>query len=239
MRKIVYIPLMVLAVFFLPALQSCDEHDYFDSDVHVGHILCSDGSMVTEAAYKSQTGLNAVGVVFTECLPDGTFLAVLLRDGAPEAFCDTLAMSLGTSCSLTDLDGFVNTSAMQNNRDHRTGHGSPLGDAVFQSHVFGQSDYIPSVAEARYLYASRMTVNSVLEMLRKDRPDITLLDTSGGSGAWYWTSTEVEENPQNQAWLVSMATGVIQETPKTETHPYRAIVRVRPVSTGKEYSTDK
>jgi len=217
-----------VAAMLALTLVSCDDHEVFDTNVHPGHVLCTDGSMRSQAEFLSQKDVSAVGVVFSECLSDGTYLAVLLKDGFEEQFCDSLGMKLGTSGSLTEYDGFVNTSSMQNSFDEKTGKGSPLAARVFASHVYGQSDFIPSVAEIRLLYASRYTVNAFLEVLRNQGKDVDLLDVSGDSGAWYWTSTEVQQNPTMQAWLFSMASGVIHETPKIEYHPYRAIVRVYP-----------
>lgn len=217
------------------ALVSCDDHEFFDSNVHPGHVLCSDGSVLSQDEFFAQDRVRAEGVVFSDVLDDGTYLAVLLQGGYPKAFCDSVGMVLGTSGSLTELDGFANTSSMQNSYSEKTGHGSPLALSVFSSHVYGQSDFIPSVAEIRRLYAARHTVNGVLERLKKMEDGqgrllyaVDLLDLSGESGAWYWTSTEVLENKGMQAWLFSMASGVIHETPKTEAHPYRAVVRVHP-----------
>lgn len=222
--------LMTAILLLSGVLASCDDHEFLDTNVHAGHILCADGSMLSEQEYLAQKDVKAVGVVYSEILDDGTFLAVLLSDGMPVEFCDSVGYEQGTSRSLTALDGFQNTVSLQNTRDKKNGHGSPLGDEVFRSHIYGQSDYIPSVTEARMLYSSRHRVNSVMTVLAKHEPDlgVQLLDTSGEISGWYWTSTEVEANPGMQAWLISMASGVIHETPKTERHPYRAIVRVRP-----------
>ena len=219
---------VAVAALLTLGLASCDDHEFFDTSVHPGHVLCTDGRMLSQEDFLAQKDVSAVGVVFSECLDDGTYLAVLLKDGTEEQFCDSVGMELGTSRSLTALDGFANTSSMQNAHDVKTGKGSPLADRVFSSHIFGQSDFIPSVAEIRKLYASRHTVNAFLEVLKGRGVDADLLDMSGESGAWYWTSTEVQQNPAMQAWLFSMASGVIHETPKVEYHPYRAIVRVHP-----------
>lgn len=219
--------LVFLAAMFLSA---CDEHEFFDTSVHPGHILCADGRMLSEEDYLSQTTTRAVGVVFSGRLDDGRYLAVLLKDGGDLQFCDTLDMKQGTSCSETAYDGFTNTTALQNNRDERGGYGSPLGDAVFSVHVYGQSDFIPSIAEWRLLYSSRQIVNGTLALLAQMGEDVDLLDTSGGPSCWYWTSTEVEGNDANQAWLFSLASGAVHETPKTEFHRYRAIVSVHPMN---------
>ena len=41
---------------------------------------------------------------------------------------------------------------------------------------------------------------------------------------WYWTSTEVKEQETDKAWLFSLASGAIQETPKTQAHKIRPII---------------
>lgn len=218
--------LMVVMSGFL--FSSCDDHEYYDTSVKPGYILCADGRMLSESEYLSQSSTKAVGVVFSGRLDDGRYLAVLLKDGGALEYCDTLNMPQNTSCSETELDGFMNTTAMQNSYNERTGHGSPLADAVFSIHMFGQSDFIASVAEWRLLYSSRDIVNSTLAMLSSRGYDVDLVDTSGGKGCWYWTSTEVQRNAANQAWLFSMSSGAIHETPKTERHRYRAVVSVHP-----------
>ena len=41
---------------------------------------------------------------------------------------------------------------------------------------------------------------------------------------WYWTSTEVEGQQAEKAWLYSMGSGAMQETPKTKVHKVRPII---------------
>ena len=43
-------------------------------------------------------------------------------------------------------------------------------------------------------------------------------------GCWYWTSTEVEGQETAKAWLYSMGSGAMQETPKLQAHKVRAMV---------------
>ena len=60
---------------------------------------------------------------------------------------------------------------------------------------------------------------------------------------WYWTSTEVEGQATAKAWLYSLGSGAIQETPKWQPHKARPIItimdkpiyrhRVSPVSSSK------
>lgn len=41
---------------------------------------------------------------------------------------------------------------------------------------------------------------------------------------WYWTSTEVAGQETGKAWLYSLGSGAMQETPKTQAHPARPII---------------
>ena len=52
----------------------------------------------------------------------------------------------------------------------------------------------------------------------------TPIDLEGD--CWYWTSTEVEDNPGVQAWLCSADNGRFLPTPKTQRHKARAIVEI-------------
>ena len=207
-------------------LMSCDEHEPVDLDVHTGYVLCDDGQVLSTDAYFRQDMKKAVAVVFAPQTEEHDVLAVLLDEIAPIAFSDTLGLELGTSCDETAYDGYVNTTAMQNNRDTRTGKGSPLADEAFTSHYFFQSDYIPSVAEMGLLYLAKDRVNPVIE-----RCGGTPLYSDAADGrCWYWTSTEVEQNKGNQAWLFSMSDGSRHRTPKSNRYRARAIVEYHPLN---------
>lgn len=212
-----------LSAVFLAALTiiiptSCDEHEAIDNGIHIGHILCNDHSTMTVDQYLSQDKLKAVAVIFAEASDEHPTLAVMVQDNPQLAFCDSIGMSLGCSSDKNAFDGFQNTSNMQNAYDEKTQKGSPLANYVFRSHEYGQSDYIPSVAEIQRLVVATPTVNKILERIG-GQP----ISTSG-KGGWYWTSTTVEANPQAQAWLCSMSTGRIIETPQDESHSSRGIV---------------
>ena len=43
---------------------------------------------------------------------------------------------------------------------------------------------------------------------------------------WYWTSTEVEKQQTAKAWLYSMGSGAMQETPKVQAHKVRPIITI-------------
>lgn len=61
-----------------------------------------------------------------------------------------------------------------------------MAEAVFDLWRYGQSAYIPSVAQMRLLYAVRETVNPVIVERCGGHP--LPLDEYD---CWYWTSTEV------------------------------------------------
>lgn len=85
---------------------------------------------------------------------------------------------------------------------------------------YGQSAYVPSVAQMRLLYAERGIINPVIEKCGGD-PLPTEADE-----CWYWTSTEVEGQQTVKAWLYSTASGAMQETPKTQAHKVRPIITI-------------
>ena len=108
---------------------------------------------------------------------------------------------------------------------------SPLGLAAFHSHWFFQSDFVPSVREMELLYSQLYRVNPIIEMCG----GTPIGTTPDKAGCWYWTSTEVEENSLNQAWLFSMADGSRHKTPKTNFYRARLIVDYNPMGTSINY----
>jgi hypothetical protein len=44
---------------------------------------------------------------------------------------------------------------------------------------------------------------------------------------WYWTSTEVKGQEAAKAWLFSLVSGALQETPKIQSHKARPIITVK------------
>ena len=208
-KNILYAALMVLSV------TSCDEHREFpDTAMKTCDILCTDGMVVRYEDMKSQ-GKKPIAVVFhinqNEDLP-GTGYAVYLWDIAQDAYCDSIGMKQSTSANVTAYDGNSNTYAMY---DSGT---SPAAQAVFDMWQYGQSAYIPSVAEMNLLYAAKESVN---EFIRKCGGDVIPDDPDE---CWYWTSTEVKDMESSKAWLFSLASGALQETPKEQSHKIRPII---------------
>lgn len=214
-NKIVY-AISLLAV--LIGLNSCDVYQPTDYEIHVGYILCEDHSCVSPDVFFAQKSQKAVGVVFAEQTDAHPLMAVMLKE-LDGVFCDSLGLSNGTSGSLTAFDGSANTRAMQNSYNAETKKGSPLAMKLFTFHEGGQSDFLPSVAEQRLLNVSARKINPIIEKL--GGTPIAL-----NEDCWYWTSTEVSENKNFQAWLCSSVNGGIIETPKMEKHKARAIIQI-------------
>lgn len=200
-------------------LTSCDAHQEFpDTAMKPCHILCTDGKVVPFADYEKEEK-RAIAVVFHIGQQEGKEsegYAVYLWDIEPVAFADSLGIAQGTSADLAALDGNANTYKMYEGKEV----GSPLAQRVFGIWAYGQSAYIPSVAEMRLLYAAKEAVNPYIEKCGGDAiPDAP-------DECWYWTSTEVSNQQRMKAWLYSMGSGTLQETPKNQPHKARAIIRI-------------
>lgn len=202
------------------AVQSCDCH-HFDEpnpDMAIGDILCTDGSVVSFSSYV-KTGKEAVAIVYSvNSNPDDEIrgYAVYLADISDEAFCDSTMQSQGTSRNLYNLDGNENTYALYKCEKSL----SPMALPVFDLWTYGQSAYIPSVAQLRQIQAVKDFINPRIEAIGGDRlPDEP-------DDCWYWSSTEVEGQDDIKAWLVSMHSGIIQETPKNQMHHCRPVVTI-------------
>ena len=186
---------MRLGIMFLgmiPAtvlgLVACDEHrDFPDTGMKVGHILCTDGKVMSYEDYSLS---------------------------GKEAFADSIGIAQGTSADLAALDGNENTFALY----ETTETSSPIAEQVFELWKYGQSAYVPSVAQMRLLYASREAVNPYIEQCG----GMPIPDSA--NECWYWTSTEVAGQETAKAWLYSTGSGTIQETPKWQAHKVRPII---------------
>lgn len=212
---------MALLACAMGMLTSCDDHEAADNGIHVGYVLCSDHSCMSLSSFQSSTGKKAVGVVFAEKNDDHPILAVGL-DEYQGCFCDSVGLENGTSGSVTAFDGYSNTVAMyscQGVRENGEPFGCPIANNTFSAGYYGQSLYLPSVAEMRLLCSSARIVNQVLSQLGG-------VPLTVDGKCWYWTSTEVSGNTAGQAWLCSAANGGIQETPKTESHRARPILQL-------------
>lgn len=207
--------LMMTAVAVL--LTACDAHfDFPDTAIKPGHILCTDGKAISYNEYKN-SGKQAIAIVFhinRSGDTEGYGYAVYLRDLAPAAFADSLGISQKTSADVIAMDGNENTFAMSATKEVS----SPLAKAVFDLWRYGQSAYVPSVAQMRLLYSMKEVINPIIEKCGGESlPDMA-------DNCWYWTSTEVDGQQTAKAWLYSVGSGAMQETPKTQPHRARPII---------------
>lgn len=220
---------MKLKRFLLPILAwsglmltSChcehEEDDGLLSSLQVGNVVCSDGNILFMDKFK-QSDKEAVAIVFhVNRSPDADNLgyAVYIHNMEPLAFADSLGIDQGTSASLTDEDGNENTYSLFNNDEAQ----SPIAIKSFDLWSYGQSAYIPSVRQLSYLFAVRHQINECIIELGG-----TPINLNTGE-CWLWSSTEVEGQKENKAWLYSMQSGTIQETPKDQPHKYRPIISI-------------
>jgi hypothetical protein len=203
------------AIGFAVTMISCDAHMEFpDTAMQTCDILCTDGQIVRydEMLSKGKTPIGVVFHVNQDGKTEGTGYAVYLWDIESSAYSDSLGVKHSTSADPTSYDGNSNTYAMLASGT------SPAANSVFAMWRYGQSAYIPSVAQLQLLYASRNVVNNYISKcggdIIPDNPD----------ECWYWSSTEVSGQESMKAWLFSLASGALQETPKLETHKIRPII---------------
>ena len=213
-EKIIRKVCQILPVLLMAgALTACDTHiEVPDTAVRPGHVLCVDGKTMPYNEYE-QSGKQAIGIVFDthqEGKSEGYGYAVYLWDIEPAAFADSLGVEQGTSADIEAHDGNTNTYALHSTEDVA----SPMAEAVFGMWWYGQSAYVPSVAQMRLLYAAQDIINPMIEKCGG-----TPLPQND-ENCWYWTSTEVE----GQQALYSMGSGAMQETPKTKVHKVRPII---------------
>lgn len=208
-----------MLAFIGMAVTSCDgHHPEPDMGMKVGDVLCTDGQILSMETWKG-SGKEGIGIVFhVNTNPDieGRGYAVYLNDLAQLAFADSLGIKQGTSADAYALDGNQNTYALMSQRNV----GSPMAGAVFDLWRFGQSAYIPSVAQLRLLKETRGSINQGIAAIGGE----PITDTP--EGCWYWSSTEVAGQETAKAWLYSLSQGAMQETPKTQNHKVRPIITI-------------
>ena len=218
---------MKLKRFLLPILAwsgllltscHCEHEDVTEllSSLQVGNVVCSDGNILSMDKFK-QSDKKAVAIVFhVNRSPDADNLgyAVYIHDMEPLAFADSLGIDQGTSASLTDEDGNENTYSLFNNDEVQ----SPIAIKSFDLWSYGQSAYIPSVRQLSYLFAVRHQINECITEVGG-----TPINLNPGE-CWLWSSTEVEGQKKNKAWLYSMQSSTIQETPKIQEHKFRPVI---------------
>ncbi len=216
MMKQIYTMIMLAVMMVFTA---CDEHmDIPDTSMKPGHILMTDGKVMSKSDFeKSGQKDKAIAVVFYVNQREGVEgkgYAVYLWDIAPLAFADSIGIDQGSSADITAYDGNSNTFALYDTKETA----SPMAEGVFDLWRYGQSAYVPSVAQMRLLYEMKETINPIIESFGGDvLPDMP-------NACWYWTSTEVAGQQTAKAWLYSIGSGAMQETPKTQSHKVRPII---------------
>ena len=208
----------LLGLALLLPMGACDcDHNLEPQDpFKLGWIVCTDGQIMSFCDYKD-SGKDAIAIVYNvvhDQESDIAGYAVYLDDAKSAAFCDSLNTSQGTSADIFALDGNTNTYAMYTAQ----GAASPLANSVFDMWRYGQSAYIPSVAQLRQIHAVKDFLNPRIIYIAGD----TLPDVS--NECWYWSSTEVKGQEADKSWLFSMHSGAIQETPKDQVHKCRPVI---------------
>ena len=200
-----FLSLLAGSTLFITSCEECDHegNQSIASSLQVGDVVCSEPVAIVYHVNRNPE-IKALGY------------AVSIRDVASAAFADSLGVEQETSASLEKEDGNENTHAMYRNEEVK----SPLAVYVFDMWRYGQSAYIPSVKQLTYLYQQIGLVNQRIEAVGG-------LPISLQPGdCWLWTSTEVEGQKDSKAWLFSMQSGTIQETPKDQAHKFRPVISI-------------
>jgi len=215
MKKFLLSTMVAVSLMSVATSCDCDHNLETPYPFKLGWIVCTDGEVMSFCDYKVSTK-EAIAIVYY-VNPDHDSpiagYACYLDDIKPSQFCDSIGVGQGTSADVVALDGNENTYAL-----HSGEFESPLADNVFAMWKFGQSAYIPSVAQMRQIYAVKDYINPRIEAIGGDE----FIDEP--KQCWYWTSTEVAGQETSKAWLVSMKSGAMQETPKDEAHKCRPVI---------------
>lgn len=217
MRKILSHTTLAMAAAII--MVSCSEHEPFpDTSIHEGHVVSTDGHVMSleQCRKEKRTPIAVIFHVSHDEEVEGKAFAVYLHDLPELAFSDTLAISQNTSSDVTLLDGNSNTYAIYSTPVAT----SDMADAVFSMWAYGQSAYVPSVAQMKMLYLNKELVNKSISSYGGD------LLPGTADACWYWTSTEVRGQEKAKAWLFSMESGAMQETPKDEEHKVRPVITI-------------
>lgn len=202
----------------MTALASCDcdhEEDMSAiSELQVGSVVCADGTVLSEKRFE-ESGKEAMGIVFyvdSDNELGNLGYAVYIHDIEPLAFADTLGVDQETSASLSEEDGNENTYSLFHCEDVA----SPMAIKVFDMWCYGQS-----VRQLAYLFQNRYHINERITAVGG-----TPISLEPGD-CWLWSSTEVEGQKESKAWLYSMQSGFILETPKDQPHMFRPVISIK------------
>ena len=160
----------------------------FGQAVSIGDILCTDGSIVSRAAYPT-SGKAAQGIVFYVDATDSHGWAVSLNNQSSSIkWCSegfygydipNLPNSANARAVMHDLDGYGNTGAIR-------GHGNSSQFPAAWAVDYDNGWYLPSGGQLRYLYSYMPEINASLQVV-------------GGSlfpfneNHYWWSSSEFSE----------------------------------------------
>lgn len=216
--KLFYLASLFCTTILLLSSCNCEHNDEPAAPFKVGWVLCTDGEIMSFCDYvrSDRTAVAIVYYVNPDYNDPISGYAVYLQDTDNAPFCDTERSDQGTSADLNALDGNENTYALFSCENSK----SPMSQGVFDLWTYGQSAYVPSVAQLRQLQKVKDFINPRIEGIGGDPlPD-------DADNCWYWSSTEVDGQKEEKAWLVSMHSGFIQETPKIQSHRARPVVTI-------------
>lgn len=207
--------------FVFSFLSSCTCHhfDEVKAPFKVGHVLCSDGAIMSLCDF-AMSDKEAIGIVFkvNEDVADGELgYAVYINDMGSFAFAEQLGIAQNTSANVDAEDGNENTYSLYTSQEVK----SPMAEAVFDMWRYGQSAYVPSVAQMKLLFSVKEFINRRIEAVGGE-PIVDDFDH-----CWFWTSTEVAGQQENKGWLYFMNSGSVQETPKNQEHKVRPVITIR------------
>lgn len=214
--KLFYSSILAVAAIIPTASCNCDHNTDPVQPFKVGWIVCTDGQVMPYCDFirSEKTGVAIVYNVVQDPTSEIAGYAVYLNDTDPVAFCDSINVEQGTSTDIYALDGNENTYAIYSTE----GVGSPLADKVFDMWTYGQSAYVPSIAQLKQIHNVKDFLNPRMEGIGGDiLPDAP-------DDCWYWSSTEVAGQKDSKSWLFSMHSGALQETPKDQAHKLRAVI---------------
>lgn len=219
MKKRILFLSIAIAVF-----TSCIKHEYtIDTSLKVGNLYCSDGSVISPAAY-STSGKTAVGVIFwvnnNSNLTTDRALAVSLENLPPVAWAEMLEHINNVSTDLKAFNGASNTASII-----IWGNGKGVNTpASIQAYNYAKhgvpSWFLPSVAEALQIYTNKDIIYNALNYC-------------GGeefNEVWYWTSTQDGTGAETtilNALSISLTEGRATGSGKINTFAVRPIIAIK------------
>lgn len=195
---------------------NCEHNVEPPAPFKLGWVVCTDGDVISYCDFiKSEKIATAIVYwVNPDYEANIAGYAVYLNDLPEAAFSETEMESQGTSADIRALDGNENTWILHSNENVN----SPLAKNVFDLWTYGQSAYIPSVGQLAMIHNVKDYINPRIEGIGGE----PLADDA--DYCWYWSSTEVDGQSEGKAWLYSMHSGAIQETPKLQEHKGRPVI---------------